>query len=416
MGWYFYNAGFTTTGVLSNGTTFSTWMVFCDVLNQGTVRLAGTLDGSSDSISLSGGSVNQQLAFIWNGNSSKLTNSLGVVGPSSSYVYNQPLWTDLVYANGSVFLNGSLTTANAGHPTTNMAWQAMGNDNNNNAMTGYIKYFLISTNHVITASEASNLWVWEQTNGVTNVNGGLVAWYKCADPVNSPTLSDASGNGCTLTTSGSPTWLGGLNSVVSNGIYFNGTSQIARGTTPSVSPFLTTHQCTLTMWVSYNQAAATAGSFMKLSSSSGGYMGSYRDVEPGIRCVCGGNGTYTEAGELYLATNINNSIAPTTNWHFVAFQGDGTNISVWVDGFRQLPLPIAQTGANQLYGNGGGSVETGWWNGSTFNITICGPNASPYQNGTVTDMRIYNRFLNDAEIDILYRSPTADAIIGKYLY
>lgn len=415
MGWYFYNAGFTNMGVLSTGTTFSVWMVFCDVLNQGNVALAGNLAGSSDSISLySSGNVNQQLNFIWNGTSYKPTNALGMVVASSSYVYNQPLWTDLVYANGSVFLNGSPTTASAGQPTTNMVWQAMGNDNNNNAMTGYIKYFLISTNHVITAAEASNLWVWEQTNGVTNVSGGLVAWYKCADPVNSPTLSDSSGNGCTLTTSGGPTWLGGLNSVVSNGIYFNGTSQIARGSTPSANPFLATHQGTLTMWVSYNQAPATAGEFMDISSSSGGSLGFYRDSGPGIRCVSEGSGTYTEAGELNIATNASNSTAPTTNWHFVAFASDGTNMSIWIDGFRQNPLAIAQTGADQLFGNGAGSVET-WWNGIDA-ITVCGANASSYQNGTLTDMRIYSRFLNDAEEDILYRSPTADAIIGQYLY
>jgi hypothetical protein len=408
MGWYFYNAGFTNKSVLANGTTFSVWIVFCDVLNKNYVRLAGDLTGSLNSISLySSGNVNQQLNFFWNGNSYRPTNAIGVVVPSSNDVTNQPLWTDLVYANGSVFLNGSLTTASAGQPTGNVTWQAMGNDNNNNSLTGYIKYFLISTNHVITAAEASNLWVWEQTNGVTNVNGGLVAWYKCADPVNSPTLADSSGNGCTLTTTGGPSWVAGLNKVVSNGIYFNGTSQVANGAIPlSVNPFLATHQCTMTMWLSFVYTSE-AGAWMKLTGG-GNKFGFYKDSGFGVRCVCGTGSGYNEFGELNISTT-----SPGPNWHFVAFESDGTTMTVWMDGFRQLP-DINQTGADQVFGNQSGPLS-GWWNSLT-SICVCGANATSYQNGTLTDMRIYSRFLSDAEMDILYRSPTANAIIGQYLY
>ena len=34
----------------------------------------------------------------------------------------------------------------------------------------------------------------------------------------------------------------------------------------------------------------------------------------------------------------------------------------------------------------------------------------------MTDIRVYNRVLNDAEVDILYRAPTVDYLIGAYTY
>ena len=418
MGWYFYKAAFTNSTLLSNGPTFSAWIVACDVLNAGYARLAGNFVGANNCLTLySNATHQQQFDFYWDGGAHVITNLTGIVNATTSGMSNQPMWADLVYANGSVFLNGQSTTASAGAPTTNMVWQTMAADNSGNALTGYIKYFLISTNHVITATEASNLWVWEQTNGVTNVTSGLVAWYKCADAANSTTLVDSSGNGCTLTNTGSPVWKGGLNGVVNQGIYFNGSSQVATGNIPTAvgNPFNSTHQCTMTMWLSFNNQANISGSWLALGNTtsmltSTNAVGFFKDSGAGVRCACFANGTYSESGEIYFTTNATTAYA-VTNWHFVGMETDGTNLSVWIDGFRQLNN-TSQTGSVQLNTM---ATTPGWWYYLT-NISLCGGNTTSYQNGTVTDMRIYNRFLNDAEMDILYRSPTVDAIIGAYSY
>ena len=154
-----------------------------------------------------------QLDGYWGADNAWTGNAFGTVsgGSESGIVTNAPLWNDIVDAQGSVYLNGASTSGSIGKPPQVITWQALGNDlqsTESGEFTGYIKYLLISTNHAITALEASNLWVWEMTNGVTNVSGGCVGWWKMADASNSITIADSSGSNFTgiLSTEPSPIW------------------------------------------------------------------------------------------------------------------------------------------------------------------------------------------------------------------
>ena len=91
---------------------------------------------------------------------------------------NAPIWLNVIDSQGTLYVNGITKSGSLSEPGANISWQALGNDASGNAFMGYLKYLLISTNHALTATEITNLYVWSMTNGVTNVSGGCVAWSK----------------------------------------------------------------------------------------------------------------------------------------------------------------------------------------------------------------------------------------------
>jgi hypothetical protein len=296
-----------------------------------------------------------------------------------------------------------------GTPASNVVWQAIGNDANGDAFNGYIKYLLISTNHAITATEAGNLWVWEQTNGVTNVTSGLVAWYKFNDAPNSPTLADSSGNGFTITNYGSPapSWTSGLNSIVSQAVVYDGVQSYSQGVLSGMPAFFThPHAVTISIWF-YFSNTSDEGRFINISSSTAsGDATVFSDSAYGtVRGSAGIGRNYNECGSLFLGNS---------GWHHVVFADNEefTAPPAWCDGIQEISM--AQTGLQAE--STGGMAATNWYVGfdtvrfSTKNLTANNAQC------VVTDVRIYNRVLTDAEVDILYRSPTADKIIGSYTY
>ncbi len=62
---------------------------------------------------------------------------------------------------------------------------------------GFIQDIGIWTNHLLTATDASNLDYWYWNQGVTNILNGLVAWWPLTNS-SGTSIADASGNGNTL--------------------------------------------------------------------------------------------------------------------------------------------------------------------------------------------------------------------------
>ena len=262
------------------------------------------------------------------------------------------------------------------------------------------------------ATEASNLWVWEMTNEVTNVNGGCVGWWKIADTSNSTTIADSSGNGWTGNCVSSPVWTNGLNSVVSQALNFNGSDSTVN--IPINTSFITGPFITVSLWLKFT--GTLTGSFVAAYANidsfydgSSGNAQAFQAFSDDCACVRGAiidiSGNTAETGNPHMADG---------KWHHFVFATDMTNIYDWFDGIRDL---------GSLMDFGTGSTPTGdeqitnWWKGLT-NVQLSAINfyTNSLQPCTMTDIRIYNRVLNDAEVDILYRAPTVDEIVGAYNY
>lgn len=408
VGVYFYGIG--GSGLI-NSTTFvtsSNFSLWCVVANQymfQNPQIYGNLDAST-------GIMFNATAYApanlidghWGADNLWAAHPFGqVIFPQAGVPTetNGPLWNDIVDSQGVIYLNGAATSGNIGKPLGNVTWQSLGaNVGDTHNLYGYIKYLLISTNHAITAAEAGQLYSWEQTNGITNVTGSLVGWWKFTNSTLGTSLSDSSGNGLSGTLQGNPEplWTNGLNSIVSNALSFDGIQNYV--IIPfSLASFTNVHQITLSMWIAYTNATESA-SFMVNNPYPGDEDGfqTFTDVGvPVVRGALGGSG-YIESNPIVLDDG---------NWHHFVWASDGTNIFSWYDGVQDtLGKPSIGFAAN----------TAGWWTGWT-SLQISGQNEfTNLQQCVVTDVRIYNRILSSAEVDILYRSPIVDLIQGAYNY
>jgi hypothetical protein len=83
------------------------------------------------------------------------------------------------------------------------------------------------------------------------------------------------------------------------------------------------------------------------------------------------------------------------DWHLVVGKYDGTNVTIWVDGVQKL--------SNSSY-----SGVTLSSNSNSFGVGgYCNGNFSFYWDGSIDELRVYNRALTTAEILQLYRLGTA---------
>ena len=423
-GFYFYN-GILTNNTYSNVSAFSIWMVMAmgnnptnysqiiGALAAGTTNFQLTNKTGSAAVELGAyyGVASAQATPLaeFTGNSGNATYTAGAVAQTNA-------WNDFIDAEGVFYWHAVNTGTTFPTPTGNVNEQAIGNNNlaKGSPYLGYLKYLLISTNHQITATEATNLWVWEETNGVTNVSGGLVAWWKIADASNSLTIADSSGNGWTGNCLHSPIYTNGLNGVVFGALSFNGTSTVFAPVTSGFfpSPGL---GCTISAWVKFT-VAGDASSFIcgyaNVSNWIAGELGGTEAAGQGWQLLEDGDSNIR--GEVNSTTGAetegNTMGANDGNWHHMVFASDGTNVLSWFDDTRNY---IGTLNGTQV---GGVQSGTGWLTGET-NVQWSGPSGvTNLVPCTMTDVRIYNRLLNDAEVDILYRAPTVDAIIGAYTY
>jgi hypothetical protein len=437
FGWFFNSAAL--TNVPHNfGSNFSIWIDGAVVYGGAPISSfygdIGTSDGGSTNgikARIFGTTGTNWYYSLWNGGASVYITNFAVGSVLVSVVTNPPLWHNVIDSQGSPYIDGSAIVGNWGTPDAKYPplWSAMGNDNGsgNLALNGYIKYVLISTNHAITAAEATNLYCWSVTNGVTNVTGGLVGWWKFADSTNGNTLADSSGGGWTGTFmnanypggtkgTGNPVWTNGLNSIVSQALYFNGSNTV---NVPINSTFLgygNSNYCSLSFWMKmFPKNYNSMGSPISVYNRSGyGSIGVYADGPYTT------GGTFTGEGYNPITDNyIESSEFGVTDgkWHHLVYTMDGTNFNDYFDGVRDYG---SISGSRGVINKAGGIPLTNGWAVAETNIQFSLPDWP--DGGTtnlpcfLTNIRIYNKVLSDGEVDILYRAPAADAIVGSYLY
>jgi hypothetical protein len=232
-----------------------------------------------------------------------------------------------------------------------------------------------------------------------DVSRGLIGHWSF-DEVNGTNAADSSGNGYDATlfnADSSSAWVEGK---VNGGIELDGTDDYLAIQT-----------------LNYNQAgqipAVTVAAWVKTSASSQRYVISY-DRSEYWRFTVGG---YSNNGKMFFATTDSRGYAPETSddygqtvvtdnaWHLVVASYDSTTSlkKFYVDGVGD--------GSSSVHGNralGSGTSRFGTIGTTNEDTTFNSGSRGSFFQGTLDEIRLYDRALTDAEIAYLYSSATTD--------
>jgi len=211
------------------------------------------------------------------------------------------------------------------------------------------------------------------STGSTDITNGLVSWFKLnGDANNSVGATNGSITNATSTSNSA--------SQSDMAYAFNGSNTSINA--PS-SFGIGTSNLTVSLWV-YVPAASNTGAFIKIGNANGYGIG------------IGGNNTFDNAGVAgnkltllyenvrWIGTSANLSIG----WHHVVMSVDGSGVpTAYLDGVSAGAYP----GAGPIAPSASTSIGA-----SLPNTT------SRYFNGSIDDVRIYNRTLSLAEVLTLY--------------
>ena len=215
---------------------------------------------------------------------------------------------------------------------------------------------------------------------------GLVGYW----PFDNSSISgaaayDRSGNSNNGTLTGTPTI--GVSGKIGQAIGLSGSSQYVSVTNKSPFAFTTNSNFTLSTWVNLNSVSSGSGMGVALLGKYflGGNFSGYT-----LRTTTGSNGvTFTSNA----ATTFTGAITLSSNtWYHIVY--------------------VRTSSAQYLYANGvqigyKGSLDTITdASSSNFNIGFDGQTSGgpTYTNGTIDDVRVYNRALSANEVFVLYNS------------
>jgi uncharacterized membrane protein YphA (DoxX/SURF4 family) len=201
-------------------------------------------------------------------------------------------------------------------------------------------------------------------SGTTNDANGLVAWW----PLDDLSGTDVTGDGYTLTFAGGPGFVPGK---ITNGVAFNGSGQFASTATAPV----TAAPLTLTGW--FNSSGASGVLFGLFNTTQANWYSYFVTMTSG-----------TIAANSANNNNFAGASSPNTyndgNWHFAAAVFSASQQVLYVDGMAVQTNSSAQvpTGLNEM------CIAAAQRSGVVDN----------YFNGTLDDVRVYNRALSASEV------------------
>jgi len=220
----------------------------------------------------------------------------------------------------------------------------------------------------------------------TFVNDGLIAHYKLNDNLSTTNVIDtiggyngtASANTDTLDTTGK----------INGALNFDGDGDYISGDYASLN--LTNTDFAISSWVKMTAYPKSFSGYYRYSLFSN--IGSLVTRE-GIMLTIGGTDG-TDLNRMHLEMNGASVDVPTTmtvgTWYLVSVVKNGSNIYFYNNGVQQGDVQAASTiGANTAYRIGASTYGGGY---------------EYYLNGSIDDVRIYNKSLSQAEITALYNS------------
>jgi hypothetical protein len=308
--------------------------------------------------------------YIWPGIGPDISGYTNIIPSFNNYFgYDAPGVTNgtLAVGNGSgsgIYLQGSSVPISAMVPGGNTFRYWTGNVStmaNTNAVTTTIT---LTTNLAVTAYSSP-----------TTLTDGLVTWYKLDDGSGSTAL-DSSGSGNTASLVGSPTWnISGIptNGTTSGALNFNGTSQYVT----AADPFNSLSTWTISVW-------------WKSGSTSQPIAGRGKDSHgAGWSIVLGTANTSIVNSSPLAQISVSSSISPPPNvWNNTTL--------VWINGVElDLYVNGALAGSTSTSNTGLRSSTVG------FDLGFV-PVSANYFQGSLDDVRIYNRALSAAEIQSIY--------------
>jgi len=224
-------------------------------------------------------------------------------------------------------------------------------------------------------------------NGSTD---GLVAWYKMDEGTGTLTTADSSGNNNTGYLTNSPAW---ANGVVGSGLKFNGVQTVASGTYIGIpnSPSLQQIQSNITISAWFNaKASVGVNGGCILAKTYGGLISPYQcfaiSLDVGMKpSAFIGDGT----NRVYFSLN---SSLPTNTWYNLLYTYNGSQIIIYTNGiFAAATNCSLKIATNNVPVTIGSSVYLT----DTYNGVF---------DGTLDDVRIYNRALSASEITAIYQA------------
>jgi hypothetical protein len=305
---------------------------------------------------------------------------------------------DILDSGGTIYSNGVAMAQGIGQPLNNFQFDAIGSGSGY-SMEGFIQYVGVWTNHLLTATDATNLDYWYWNSGVTNVTNGLIAWWK---------LNDGSGLVAADSWGTNTMYFGGTGNMWTNGIvggsalYFNGNGWITNLSTSFADNL---PGITVSFWVKETGLGGdnNTGSLVEKGSGAG-----FDASSPGWAIQGDGTsnvyfGTYQSDGTWSESPHNDsapdNPIIGNNQWHFVLGEytnppGAGMNPFIYIDG-AQITGGQARTGSPTNISTPFSEIIIGAEN--------AGPTNSGSPAGAMQDVRIYNRVLSLPEIQDLYK-------------
>jgi len=225
-----------------------------------------------------------------------------------------------------------------------------------------------------------------QANGVTNVTGGLLAWWKL-DEGSGTNVADSSGNGrnghfyvSSFPNNKYPVWTNGN---IGSGLEFNRYECVE---TENFADSLSNYSVACWYRISPNTIPGQLQMVNKFDNGVGinGAGWVLMNESGDITFAWGGTSCYAEGGGDNHTDNA---------WNHVICSISGTNLTQWNNGVLVSQVQLL-TCPFSSYSNTG-PVRIGWSGTAGFGDTGF--------VGTLDDIRIYNRVLNSNEVQLLYR-------------
>ncbi|HXN51421.1 MAG TPA: LamG domain-containing protein [Candidatus Acidoferrum sp.] len=247
---------------------------------------------------------------------------------------------------------------------------------------------------------------WHSVTGATSYNSGLVAWWKF-DETSGTTAADSQGTN-TGTLVNSPTWTtsGKINGALG---FVSASGQSVDVANPANFAFERTQPFSISAWV-YNSGNSTNGILSKVTNSGNfpgwNFFADYLNKELRATIVGTTAGCGTDCIDVHTPFNSFSQSA----WHHAVLTYDGTSLAagihMYIDGVSQTVTATHDTLASSILS--ASDVKIGWsaWN----NI---------YFNGTLDDVRVWNRQLSASEVLALFNDssgPASSSLIGWWKF
>jgi hypothetical protein len=218
-----------------------------------------------------------------------------------------------------------------------------------------------------------------------DITSNLVGHWKLDEA--SGTLADSGSSGTTLTTAGSPTYnvAGKIGTALT---FLNTSAQYASATITSGSALWPgTGDWTIAAWVKLTSAALATNGIMGMWHSNGIYW--YVQIRVSDNHLA----FQAQMSDADRTQGGGNTAILDTNWHHIAIAfARAANATHYLDGSPDGTVSMAGLNGDNL--TSGSNQE---WNLANIGQHLGGF----YLNGTLDEVRVYRRALNDAEIAAL---------------